>query len=199
MITEALDYIRSRKKGCLCMAAINILVFAVLSFLGNTEDAAFMLRHGACYTPFILEGEYWRLFTAMFLHFGLLHLIYNMICIMVMGDMLETETGTLRFLIIYLAGGLAGNLLSIAADLYLPGRIYPVSAGASGAAFAVIGAIVWIALRRKGKPGRISLQRVGLMTALMVLQGFTTSGTDNAAHVGGLAAGFILAVLLRTA
>ena len=73
---------------------------------------------------------------------------------------------------------------------------YAVSAGASGAIFAVIGALLYVIIRNKGRLGEITFQRMALMAVLSILQGFTETGTDNAAHVGGFAAGFILAVFL---
>ena len=196
MLEEMTDFLRTRGKAVLGLVAANILVFIWLSLKGSTLNTSFMLEHGACYTPLILEGEYYRLFTGMFLHFGLIHLLYNMVCLVALGDLLEKEAGTLRFLAIYLLGGVAGNLLSLALDLQGFRGGYAVSAGASGAVFAVIGGVLWIVIRRKGQFGRISLQRMMLTVVLMVLQGFTESGTDNAAHVGGLVAGLVLAALL---
>ena len=196
MLEEMTDFLRTRGRAVLGLAAANILVFIWLSLKGSTLNTSFMLEHGACYTPLILEGEYYRLFTGMFLHFGLVHLLYNMVCLVALGDLLEKEAGTLRFLAIYLLGGVAGNLLSLALDLQGFRGGYAVSAGASGAVFAVIGGVLWIVIRRKGQFGRISLQRMMLTVVLMVLQGFTESGTDNAAHVGGLVAGLVLAAVL---
>lgn len=191
---EFRNMIRTKKKMNLLMVAINIAVFLVLSLMGNTEDGYFMLNHGACYAPVIIEGEYYRLVTGMFLHFGIYHLVYNMICLFFVGDYLEELVGPVRYLIIYLGGGLAGNLLSMGLELR-SGR-FAVSAGASGAIFAVIGALLYIILRNRGRVGRITVYRMVLMVALSILQGFMDVGTDNAAHIGGLAGGFVLAVLL---
>ena len=198
MLEEMMEFLRSRGKAVLALLAANLIVFVVLSATGSTQSTSCLLEHGACYTPLILEGEYYRLFTGMFLHFGLVHLIYNMICLVALGDLFEKEAGSWRFLAVYLLGGLAGNLLSLALDVYGVRGTYAVSAGASGAVFAVIGGVLWIVIRRKGQFGRISLQRMLLTVILMVLQDFTQGGTDNAAHVGGLAAGFVLAMLLKT-
>lgn len=193
-MNEISDFLCSRKKANLLITAINCLVFLVLSILGNTENAVFMLRHGACYTPAILQGEYYRLVTGMFLHFGLYHLVYNMICLIFLGDVLETEVGSVRYLLIYLLGGLFGNLLSVAMD-FRTGE-YAVSAGASGAIFAVMGAVLYLVIRNRGRLGTITVQRLGLMVILMLLQGFTDVGTDNAAHVGGVVSGFLMALFL---
>ena len=130
----------------------------------------------------------------MFLHFGLSHIVYNMLCLIFLGDILETLVGPVRYLIIYFVGGLAGNLLSMQMDI--SHGLYRVSAGASGAIFAVVGAIFYILLRHKGRIGTITLRRLLLMIVLTLGQGFTDSGTDNAAHIGGLVAGFVVAVLV---
>ncbi len=207
MLKELTDYLKTCQRATLILALANIGVFIWLTVTGSTEDVLFMLHHGACYTPLILEGEYYRLFTGMFLHFGLMHLIYNMLCLFTLGNLLEQEIGTVRFLVVYLAGGLAGNLASMAAELYFHRRQFAVSAGASGALFAVTGALFWLVLanrsgffRRRRRIGaglaRIPVRRMGLMVLLMTAQGFMETGTDNAAHIGGLAGGFLIAAVL---
>ena len=196
MLEEMTDFLRTRGKAVLGLAAANILVFIWLSLKGSTLNTSFMLEHGACYTPLILEGEYYRLFTGMFLHFGLVHLLYNMVCLVALGDLLEKEAGTLRFLAIYLLGGVAGNVLSLALDLQGFRGGYAVSAGASGAVFAVIGALLYLAVRRGSRIDRNFTKRLAVVTVLMIAQGFVEAGTDNAAHIGGVAAGFILCAVL---
>ncbi len=191
---EIREFLSSRRKVTLALTAANILVFVIFTLAGNTEDVYFMLGHGACYTPAILQGEYYRLFTGMFLHFGLPHLLYNMLCLIFLGDLLETVVGPVKYLLIYVLGGLAGNVLSMVMELRR--GTYAVSAGASGAIFAVVGALLYIVIRNKGRLGNITLQRMAMMAVLSIVQGFTETGTDNAAHVGGFAAGFVLALLL---
>lgn len=178
----------------LLMVAANILVFGVTEFLGNTEDAAYMLRCGAAYTPWILEGQWYRLFTSMFLHFGISHLINNMILLLFLGDMLEGIVGKWKYLLIYLGGGLVGNLLSLAVE-YRSGEM-AVSAGASGAVFALIGSIFVILVKQKGRVQGITASRVFFAICLSIYHGFQSTGVDNAAHLGGLFGGVILALLL---
>ena len=194
MLEEMIEFLRSRGKATLALLAANMIVFLVLSVMGSTQSTSFMLQHGACYTPLILEGEYYRLFTGMFLHFGLTHLLYNMVCLLSLGDLLETIVGPVRYLVIYLLGGIAGSLLSLFRGLH--SEIPAVSAGASGAIFAVIGALLSIVLRLRNGQSRSMSKRLALMAGLMILQGFMERGTDNAAHIGGFAAGFILGMIL---
>ena len=194
-MSEIRSFLKNRQPVTLLIVGINIAVFIVLSILGNTEDALFMLNHGAVFVPLVVDGgEYYRIFTSMFLHFGLQHLFYNMLVLIFLGDYLEAAVGKIRFLIIYLAGGIAGNLLSIVYELYT--QEFAVSAGASGAIFSVTGALIYLVLRKKDRVPGLSGQRLILMAVLTILQGMTAIGIDNEAHIGGLAAGFLLGWLL---
>lgn len=181
--------------GTVTLAAVNVIIYLWLSFGGATEDAGYMLEHGAMYVPYILEqGKYSCLLTSMFLHFGFRHLINNMFMLLVIGSNLEPEMGTARFLITYMASGLAGNVLSGFLD-YRTGE-YTVSAGASGAIFGLIGALLYVVIRNQGNVRNISGRGMVVMVVLSLYFGFASTGVDNAAHVGGLVAGFFLAVLL---
>ena len=193
-MNEFTQFLKSRQKCNLAMVAVNIIVFIVLGIIGNTENAEFMARHGAVYAPYVMEGQYWRLFTSMFLHFGFEHLAYNMVSLLFLGDVLEKAAGWARYLFIYVGGGLCGGLLSLGMELKT--GHYAVSAGASGAIFAVIGAIFYIALRNRKTFGQSNMRRLILMIVLMIMQGVVDKGVDNYAHLGGLIGGFLLAVLV---
>ena len=159
-----------------------------------TEDSAFMMEHGAMYVPYLMNGErYYTLITSMFLHFGFSHLINNMVMLLVIGYSLEPEIGKIRFLLIYLGSGLMGNLVSAWFDVSQ--ESYAVSAGASGAIFGIVGALLYVAIRNHGRVGEISTRGLVLMAGLSLYYGFTAQGVDNAAHIGGLVSGFLLAVL----
>ena len=194
---EIKSFLRSRQPVNLIIAVANILVFLVLSFLGDTENAAFMAAHGASVTAYVEQREYYRLFTCMFLHFGLEHLFYNMLVLIFLGDALEEAVGKVRYLVIYLGGGLIGNVVSVLIEIQKGESI--VSAGASGAIFSVIGALVFIVLKNHGNLGIYSGKRLVLMAVLSILQSMTATGVDNSAHIGGFAAGFVLAFLLGAA
>lgn len=184
-----------RKAPCTAaLIVVNVVVFIFLSFGGMTEDAYYMLQNGAMYLPLLQQGEYYRMFISIFLHFGFSHLVNNMLMLGVMGWQLELVIGRIKFLIIYFAAGLGGNVLSALAELRTGD--YAVSAGASGAIFGIIGALLYIAVRNHGQIGNVSGQGILIMVALTLYYGFTSSGVDNFAHIGGLAAGFVLAVLL---
>ena len=188
---------RNYKKLPICtiaIAAANVLIFLGLSFMGMTEDSTFMMEHGAMYVPYLMNGErYYSLITSMFLHFGFSHLMNNMVMLLVIGYSLEPEIGKIRFLFIYLGSGLMGNLVSAWFDVSQGS--YAVSAGASGAIFGIVGALLYVAIRNHGRVGEISTRGLVLMAGLSLYYGFTAQGVDNAAHIGGLISGFLLAVL----
>lgn len=179
------------------LIVINVAVFLILSAMGDTEDAVFMMNHGGMYEPLIVqEHEYYRLFTSMFLHFGMSHLLNNMVLLGALGWNLELETGKIKFLIIYLVSGLGGNLLSLYYDQSLPLGERAVSAGASGAIFGLMGALLYVVIANRGRLGRLSGRGMLFMVALSLYYGLTSTGVDNWAHIGGLVCGFILSVIL---
>ncbi len=176
------------------LVLVNVAVFFFLTSKGMTEDAEFMLEHGAMYVPYVLQGEYQTLLTSMFLHFGFEHLMNNMLILALIGWNLEYEIGKIKFILIYFLSGMAGNLLS--AWMELQTGEFAVSAGASGAIFGLIGAAFYVAIRNKGQFGEISGRGLLFMIGVSLYYGFTSEGVDNFAHIGGLVAGFFLAILL---
>ena len=194
-LQEALDFLQSREKCNLLMVIINIVVFVILEWMGSTTDTMFMLHHGAMYEPLGVErGEYYRLFTCMFLHFGVQHLLYNMLLLIFVGDMLEKAVGKVRYLMIYLGGGILGNLLSMV--VIMRTGSYAVSAGASGAIFAVVGALVFLAVKNRDRISQEEIWRLMIMAVLSLIEGFTQTGTDSMAHLGGFLGGVVICLLL---
>ena len=177
------------------MVIINILVFAVMSFAGSTEDVDFMLAHGAMFVPAIVEkGEIYRFFTCMFLHFGFMHLAGNMVVLMFLGDNVERAVGKIKFTVIYVLGGLFGSVGSfLYALVYNQGII---SAGASGAIFAIIGALLWLVIRNKGRLEEMTTLRMCVLIAYALYNGITSEHVDMAAHLFGLVGGFLAAIVL---
>lgn len=177
------------------IVVINILVFLVLEIMGNTQETIFMYQHGAMYPEAVLAGgEWYRMITCMFLHFGIRHLGNNMLILFFMGDYLERALGHVKFVFLYFLSGLGGSALSLLFMVY--SKDYAVSAGASGAIFGVIGALIYIVIRNKGRLENLTAHRLIFMAVLSLYYGFTATGVDNLAHVGGLVSGILLAVLL---
>lgn len=181
--------------NCALIAA-NVLYFLFLSLHGRTEyDMDMMLRFGAMYEPLILEQhEYYRFLTSCFLHFGIEHLVNNMLVLFVVGGNLERALGHIRYLLFYLLAGIGANLVSFFWGLQTADFV--ISAGASGAIFGVVGGLIWAVVRNRGRLGELSLQQMLIMAVLSIYLGMSEGGVDNAAHIGGLLCGFLLAVLL---
>ena len=142
----------------------------------------------------ILGGEYYRLFTAMFLHFGVSHLANNMLVLLVLGEKMERALGHIKYLIFYLVSGVAANSISLAVQVRT-GQA-SVSAGASGAIFGVVGGLVYVIAIHHGQLDGLTNRQLGFMVLLTLYHGFTSAGVDNMAHIGGLISGFILGILL---
>lgn len=174
---------------------VNVIAFLAVEVTGGSQDTLHMVDCGAAFAPLIIENKEWyRLFTCMFLHFGMSHLANNMLVLFVLGQRLEPVAGKVRLLLIYLLGGVGGNVLSFFLDLEK--EDYAVSAGASGAVFAVMGAMIYVLVRNRGRVQDLSARQILIMAAFSLYFGFTSSGVDNAAHVGGMICGFFVAVLV---
>ncbi len=168
------NFDRNQKAACTtALIVINIGVFLVLSVLGATEDSLFMLEHGAMYEPYVVEGhQYYRMFTSLFLHFGIEHLLNNMVLLGALGWNLELETGRIKFLIIYFISGLGGNMLSLWMNMSTDKMV--VSAGASGAIFGLMGALLCVVLKNHGRVGRLTNRGLLFMVVLSLYFGFTS-------------------------
>lgn len=190
--------IKQMRKGpvvTIGLVAINVIVYIVLLLLGNIESASFMAEHGAMYPDFILEeNQWWRIITAMFLHFGASHLVNNMITLGYIGSRVECEIGHVRMLLIYFLSGIGGGLLSYHMMLYTGD--YAVAAGASGAIFGILGTMLWLVILNKGNLQGVTTKRMILMLVLSLYYGFATVGVDNFAHIGGAITGFLFAIIL---
>ncbi len=151
-----------------------------------------ILEAGALVRERVLDGEWWRVITAMFLHGGAAHLIGNMVALFVVGMACEHAFGAGRTAVVYLGSGIAGAALSMAAG---PGP----SVGASGAIFGVLAAVVVVLYRHQHR-FYLRDKRIGVVLALwagwQILTGFLSPFIDNFAHLGGLAGGAVAALLL---
>jgi len=152
-----------------------------------------MIALGGDYAPLTRNGEAWRLVTAMFLHYGIVHIGMNMVCLYQI-RFVERMLGRAEFLAVYLAAGLVGGLASLATH---PNA---VSAGASGAVFGMFGAFtaVMVVRRKQIDPGawQRTMRSLGTFFAINLVFGLAMSGIDVTAHVGGLVVGFVGAFAL---
>ena len=176
----------------LVLAAVQILVFILCTATGNKMYIA-----GRCSTDLVLaQGQYWRLLTSVFLHAGLSHLGSNLLVQILMGNAVERNLGHIRYLALYLLSGIGGNVISVLYDRAQGVNIYSV--GASGAVFGVMGTLFVLIIRgrKKLRSGSSLLTRAAFAVFYAVYSGFRNPYTDNAAHLGGLAFGVVLGVLL---
>ena len=176
------------------LVGINLLIFLAQSFstradLLITEKA---IMDGAA---ILGKGEYYRLFTAMFLHADVEHLASNMLILYFVGIHVERMLGKLPYLLLYLTSGICGNLVSLAWQLHA-GNLFR-SLGASGAVFGVVGAYFISAFLIRKYIGKNEMQRIAFGVFYSLYIGFRSVGVDNAAHLGGFAAGVLETLLLR--
>ena len=175
------------------LIAVNVLLFFVLEARGSTEDGYFMFEHGAMLTSAIeIDHEYWRLFSAMFLHFGASHLFNNMLVLFAIGTMLENGIGHGRMAAVYLLSGLGANLFSHLLRVSAGEEV--LSAGASGAVFGLMGAMIYAGLFARSYIGALSFRQIIVMLILSLYHG-VSEAVDDAAHLSGLAFGFLLAAV----
>ncbi len=182
------------------LLACNILIF--LAMLANGAgvwhtSSVVPLAWGANFGPATQDGQWWRLVSALFLHFGLIHLALNMWALWDVGRLMEQLLGRWRFALLYLGSGVLGNLLS----LVVQGNV-AVSGGASGAIFSLYGALLVFLWRERRQVDRSEFRwffgAAVVFTVFALVMGQLVPGIDNAAHMGGLIAGATFAgVLMR--
>lgn len=174
---------------------INVLVFVWLEVQGNTLEAAFMLDHGALHWPYVeIYGEWYRVISSMFMHFGILHLFSNMFLLFFIGETVERIIGRCRYVLLYMVSGIAANLIScFYYAIYSP---VSVCCGASGAIFGVAGGLLYLVLANKGNLEGLTVRRMILFVFLSVYSGVEDSSVNMVAHISGLIVGFLMAVIL---
>ncbi len=176
------------------LIALNVLFFLYLEITGSSENVYFMYTKGAMSAPAVLEdGEYYRLLTAMFMHFGIRHIMNNMLVLFVLGDNLERALGHVKYLIFYLLCGIGSNWVSMMAHST---DTMTVSAGASGAIFGVVGGLLYVVTANKGRLEDLSTRQLVTMIFFSLYLGYTSTGVDNTAHLSGLVIGIVLAIIL---
>jgi rhomboid protease GluP len=168
------------------LIAANVALFVGLVVTGSWNDPAVLSRWGALEVP-LRASEWWRLITAMFVHIGPLHLLFNMYALFMFGPAVENRYGRLRFLALYLASGFLGSAFSMAFNTGSG-----IRAGASGGVFGILGC--WIAFyvrHRTSRGASDQLRALFFLVGINLFFGFSVGGIDNFAHLGGLAGGFI--------
>lgn len=171
------------------LIVINLTLFAVMEWKGNSTSALTLIEFGAKYNPAILEGEWWRIVTSMFLHIGIVHLLMNMLALFYLGIAVEKIYGSTRFLTVYFLAGIFGGTASFMLNPQ-------IAAGASGAIFGLFGALLFFGLNNK----RVFFQTMGynliMIIGINIAFGIIVPQIDNGAHIGGLIGGFIASMMV---
>lgn len=173
------------------IVATALAIFVGEEMAGGSESREVLLRFGASRPAHVRSGEWWRLVTAMFVHIGPRHLLSNVATLLVLGPALAAALGAGRFLFVYVLAGAAGNAVS-----YLVAPSDVVSAGASGAILGVLGALGGQRLRFAASARYRGWQVIAALLAYLAIAVGAEPGVDTMAHLGGLAAGFVLGLLV---
>ncbi|MCW4054815.1 MAG: rhomboid family intramembrane serine protease [Candidatus Bathyarchaeota archaeon] len=184
-------YSSQKFKPTYILIALNIAVYVYTSIAGGnflSTDSSMLVQYGQVNDLVINYGSYYQLFTSMFIHADIAHIVGNMLFLFIFGLRGEEMFSLPEYLSIYLLGGLTGNFLSL---LLLPGAT--ISVGASGAIFAMFGATV-IYARRSFRQSIIG----ALIYAFFLLFLSSGVGVNNFAHIGGLVAGLVIGYVVAT-
>ena len=177
----------------IALIVINVISFIYLESRGSTLNARYMLDKGALFYVSVFEDkEIYRLITSMFMHFGVIHLGNNMMCLALIGDKAESYFGHIRYLLIYFLSGIFAGTGSI--FYYSMFKTITVSAGASGAIYGIMGAVVVKIIEEK-KNKKNDFGKIVLVLLLLIVAGRNQGNVDNVAHLAGFAAGIVLGII----
>jgi len=178
------------------LIGINVAVFLAQASRGATNDAAEFVAMGALYTPLLSEGEWWRIFTAQFLHWGAMHLAFNMLGLWILGRTVEAMLGFWRYIALYLICGAGGMLIAWTASILSPDPHPIILLGASASVLGLVGtqaAISLLAYRHTGS--MVAKAQLNAMTQIVLLQAvfdMMVPEVSSTAHIGGAAVGFCI-------
>jgi membrane associated rhomboid family serine protease len=199
-VAEARGFVGTR-----LLLVVIAVVFAIEVVVGGPQSLLFgpsprrLIDLGAENRLLVASGQYWRLFTSMFLHAGILHVLFNGWALYVFGSALERDIGRLRFLGVYLSAGLFASATSYALvwDPSDPAELASVSVGASGAIFGLLGAyLVYNWNRRHQALARARVAQIMQLLLLNLVLTFAISFIDWRAHIGGLVGGIVAGYLV---
>lgn len=171
------------------LIGLNVFMYILTQIIDITVGSG-LLRLGAKVNALIGLGEFWRLLTAMFLHADLMHLIFNMMALYILGRDIERFFGKSKFLAIYFVSGLIGSAASFA-------FVDSVSVGASGAIFGLMGANLYLYKLNPLVYKRIYGSDLLILIGVNLVLGFIRPNIDMAGHIGGLIGGFVIASAIR--
>ena len=177
------------------LVLVNVVIFLQTDFTSLTGHENIWIERGALsWHSVFLEHEYYRMLTSMFLHRDIEHISNNMLILFFFGIYMEQQLGKIRYLILYFCSGLLAGCTSMVYNMMQ--NDYITSIGASGAIFGVMGGYFTLLVLRRRENG-ISWNQLIFAIFLSIYSGVATQGVDNAAHIGGLAAGILIALIFN--
>lgn len=188
-----MDEIKSfykRYKITAIFLVIMVIYFIFISLNGGTTNTISLVKHGAFFPPFVTEfNQYYRFITSIFIHIGIVHLLFNGYALYILGPQIEGLMGSKKYLLFFLLTGIAGNVATYFFNYQ------SVSAGASGSIFGFFGVFLYLIHRHKEMittQVRNDILRLVLINLVLT---FTISNISTTAHVGGLVAGYLLSYI----
>ena len=187
----------SRLHWVVGLVVVNVLVWLAMEGNGGSESRVTLLRFGSSLAAALMEGQWWRTLTAMFIHIGPKHLLANMFTLLIFGPPVLRAWGVGRFYFMYLVAGLVGNWVSFGLSPSLA-----IKAGASGAILGLLGVLAGTRIRQIRSPGPAAppsrFKTWHIVAMVIAYYGFVVGvgPSDHLAHVGGLLAGGVAALLM---
>lgn len=179
-----------RPRMTITLITINVVIYILMLIAGGASNINVLLEFGAKDNGLIIAGQAWRLFTAMFVHLSLQHIVLNMVTLYFLGAQIEWLFGPIRFIIIYVLSGIGGNIASFA---FNPA----ISAGASTALFGLFGAFLMLGESFRNNPYIHSMAKQFLVLVILNLVfDLMESSIDIWGHLGGLVSGFLLGYIV---
>lgn len=196
MLDRRIDFEKKMKRFprfSVILIALNLIFFIVEILLGSLKSKEAIISIGALYRPLVLKGEWWRIFSSMFLHGGFDHLLGNCIVLYILGMVCEYAYGVKQFILLYFLSGISGAIFSLLT------HTKPV-VGASGAIFGLLSCSAFFFYKYKDKL-ILKDKRIGFVLASWgiygILSGFFVPFIDNFAHIGGALGGILVGNFLK--
>ena len=187
---NALVNLYKKSKVTFILLGIMVLYFIFLTLNGGSTDTEVLIKYGALFPPFIIEfGQYYRFVTAIFMHIGPLHILFNGYALYAFGPQIEMLMGPKKYLLFFLLTGIGGNVATFFFNFV------SLSAGASGSLFGMLGAFLYLIHRHKDMVTPEGRRAILKLLAINLLLTFTVTSISTTAHVGGLIMGYLLSYI----
>ncbi len=190
MIVEKLKVFYDRSKVTFTLLSVMIVYFVFMTLNGGTNDPYNLVRWGAMFGPYVLQyNQYYRFITAIFIHIGIMHLLFNGYALYIFGPQIERLMGAKKFLLFFILTGIGGNVLTFFFNFGV------VSAGASGSLFGLFGAFLYLVVKHPDMVTPQGKRSILQLLGINLLLTFTVPSISITAHLGGLIIGFLLSFI----